>query len=293
MRALRPATVALVRLRQEQARLATAPLQARFRASGAAASAPSARKSARAHDAPTLSVDDALYLATEAGYFTTREMQLQIVRSPPFSPRERPFLIENFFEVPYAQRSGDGEQLPGESSAAASGAPGAAGDADRASSLPVPAEIHGTILRHFSPEAAATFMHGGQEWLSWAEGRGTRKRASAHAVIVRGSGVIKINGEEDLYSRWPLLYNRFDVVQPFKLTGTSCAFDVFLDVRGGGSSGQSGAARLAIARALLMANPACHDDLQRGFCLLEDTRQKLSKMPGKKGKRSSFTWNKR
>ena len=48
---------------------------------------------------PSMQVEEALYLAKEAGYFTARERQLQIVRSPPFSPRDRPFLIENFFEV--------------------------------------------------------------------------------------------------------------------------------------------------------------------------------------------------
>merc|ERR1712107_433440 len=118
-------------------------------------------------------------------------------------------------------------------------------------------------------------------WLAKASGRGPRKRAIAHAVLVRGSGIIKVNGESDFYTRWPLIYHRFDICQPFKYAGTVCAFDVFLQVNGGGPSGQSGAARLAISRAFLEANPACHDDLQKGFCLLEDTRQQMSKMPGK------------
>mmetsp|Transcript_115517 Transcript_115517/g.226524 ORF Transcript_115517/g.226524 Transcript_115517/m.226524 type:complete len:97 (+) Transcript_115517:1-291(+) len=96
-----------------------------------------------------------------------------------------------------------------------------------------------------------------------------------------------------MFAWWPMYYHRFDVCQPFQLTGTAGAYDVFVQVAGGGSSGQAGAARLAIARALLMANPACHDDLQRGYCLLEDTRQKMSKMPGKEGARSSFPWTKR
>jgi len=153
--------------------------------------------------------------------------------------------------------------------------------------------IHSIIQKHFAAKQASRFWHNGKEWLVRAEGKGTRKRATAHVVIQRGSGIIKVNGEEDLYCRWPLLFNRFDILQPFKLTGTACAYDVFVGVQGGGPSGQSGAARLAVARALLMANPSCHDDLQRGFCLLEDTRQRMSNMPGKKQKTSSWGWNKR
>jgi len=153
--------------------------------------------------------------------------------------------------------------------------------------------IHGTIQKHFHPEQPAKFWHNGQEWLCEAEGYGTRKRSTAHAVLRRGIGIFKVNGEADVYSQWPQIYNRFDVCQPFKLTGTACAYDVFVDVRGGGPGGQAGAARLAVSRALLMANPACHDDLQKAFCLLEDTRQKLSKMSGKKSAFGSFSWSKR
>jgi len=112
-------------------------------------------------------------------------------------------------------------------------------------------------------------------------------------VICRGSGLFRINGEQDMYARWPQIYNRMDVCQPFKLTGTAGQFDIFVEVRGGGLGGQAGATRLAVARALLMANPACHDALQRGFCLLEDTRQKMSKQPGRAGARKGYPWTKR
>eukprot|EP00439_Symbiodinium_sp_Y106_P071845 s2539_g13.t1 len=92
-------------------------------------------------------------------------------------------------------------------------------------------------------------------------------------VLVRGTGIFRVNGEqdevEDMYSRWPQIYNRVDVCQPFKLTGTAGQYDVFVETRGGGLSGQAGATRLAISRALFEANPSCHDDLQKGFCLLE------------------------
>ncbi|CAE6966050.1 rpsI, partial [Symbiodinium sp. KB8] len=129
--------------------------------------------------------------------------------------------------------------------------------------------VHGTIEKYFRPDLPPKFWHGGKEWLSYVEGTGTRKRASAHVVLVRGTGIFRVNGEQDMYSRWPQIYNRVDVCQPFKLTGTAGQYDVFVATRGGGLSGQAGATRLAISRALFQANPSCHDDLQKGFCLLE------------------------
>lgn len=236
-----------------------------------------------------MSIEQALYLAKEAGFYTTREVQLQIVRSPPFSPKEKPFLLENFFEVadypddmPTKKRLED-EQT--ESVKSRDPLKDGSDDADPA--------IQRVIEKYFRPDLPPKFAHRGEEWLSRAEGRGTRKRASAHAVLVRGTGLFRVNGESDVFARWPHIYHRFDVCQPFKLTKTAGFYDVFVMVRGGGIGGQAGAVRLAVARALLQANPHCHDALQTGFCLLEDARQKMSKMPGKKGSRGSFAWTKR
>eukprot|EP00434_Breviolum_minutum_P018882 symbB.v1.2.016652.t3/scaffold1274.1/size127343/7 len=129
--------------------------------------------------------------------------------------------------------------------------------------------IHSAIERYFKPGMAPKFWHNNEEWLSRCEGRGTRKRSAAHAVLVRGTGLFRVNGEQDMYHRWPQIYHRIDVCQPFKLTGTAGIYDVFVSVRGGGLSGQAGATRLAVSRALFQANPSCHDRLQRGFCLYE------------------------
>jgi len=235
-----------------------------------------------------LSLDEALYLAKEAGYWTTREVQLQIVRSPPFSNKERPFLLENFFEL--ADQDVDIDSSPMEDG----GEEGEhAGDEHTPPSNLASPAIHGAIQKYFKAAQPAKFWLGEEEWLSRAEGRGTRKRASAHVVICRGTGVFKVNGESDMFARWPHYYHRFDVCQPFKLTGTAGLYDVFVEVKGGGLGGQAGATRLAVARALLAANPGCHEALQRGFCLLEDTRQKMSKMPGRASRRASFAWTKR
>jgi len=233
-----------------------------------------------------LSVEEALYLAKEAGIWTTREVQLQIVRSPPFSPREKPFLLENFFEAADTDdRSRDADSDDDDPHQFDNEAADVSAEADPA--------IHGAIQKYFRPDLPPKFWHRGEEWLTTAEGKGTRKRATAHAVVTRGSGMFKVNGEQDMFARWPLIYNRLDVCQPFKLTGTAGVFDVFVNVKGGGDGGQAGATRLAVARALFEANPACHDRLQKGFCLLEDARQKMSKMPGKQGARSRYAWTKR
>jgi ribosomal protein S9 len=233
-----------------------------------------------------LSVEEALYLAKEAGYWTTREVQMQIVRSPPFSPGQSPFLLENFYEVADYEENEQEEEDDDELGEDAEEQELKAEDKMN----PV---IQGTIEKHFRPDQPAKFWHNDEEWLSEAEGVGTRRRASAHVVIKRGTGLYKVNGESDMFSRWPLLYMRFDVCQPFKLTDTSCVYDVFVETRGGGPSGQAGATRLAVSRALLAANPNCHDRLQKAFCLMEDTRQQWSKMPGKAGRTASFSWSRR
>lgn len=248
-------------------------------------------KSREAKKSPTLNLDEALYVAKMAGIYTTQEVQLQIVRSPPFSPREAPFTLENFFEV--ADREEGAEHSTPENDMEGSRPSFQPGLEDDHEDWSVNPTIHGAIERYFRPDLPPKFLHDGEEWLATAEGRGTRKRASAHAVIRRGTGLFRINGEQDMYARWPQIYNRMDVCQPFKLTGTAGQYDVFVEVRGGGLGGQAGATRLAVARALLQANPACHDRLQRGFCLLEDTRQKMSKQAGRAGARKGFPWTKR
>ena len=93
-----------------------------------------------------------------------------------------------------------------------------------------------------------------------ASGRSTKKKLCTlrfwpHSLLgsvtpKSTAEVIKINGEEDVYHRWPLHYHRFEVLQPFLLTRTACKIDAYIAVRSGGLSGQAGAARLAIGRAL-------------------------------------------
>ena len=249
---------------------------------------------------PKLSLDEALYLAKEAGIFTTREVQTHIIKSPSFSDNDSPFLLENFFESadetggdPYAA---DFTAQTNSGSKAASADPKTAEEkaaVEKSDEIDVvPQSVHEALLS-LSLNPVRTFGARGREWKVTASGKGTRKRSTAHVVIERGTGVVKVNGEEDFYKRFPLLSNRFDVLFPFQACGAAGLFDVYISVKGGGISGQAGAARLAVGRALVSACSACEEDLKDSLVLYEDTRQKTSKFPGKKGAYARKNWTRR
>ena len=232
---------------------------------------------------PTLSLERALYLAKEAGIFTTRELQTHVIKSPSFSTSDSPFLLEDFF-VSVADK--DMEALPARKAKKAPAEPEKTeeNNLDDSKTSEVVAEceaVKNLLLRASQGEAPRRFEHNGRELLERSTGQGTKKRARAQAVLIRGTGVVRVNGFEDFWKRWPLYYNRFDVLKPFKLTKTAGLFDVFIAVKGGGISGQAVAARLAIARALVAACGATAPELSE--CLYEDPRQKISKMAGRNG----------
>jgi small subunit ribosomal protein S9 len=244
---------------------------------------------------PRISMSQALFLAKEAGVFTTREVQTHLIKSPSFSIDEKsPFLLENFFNDSTSQSEEYSAEMsrnqPGSNPSIALKDTAAEDVAETEKSVDVvPSEIH-SFLKSLSSEQVATFGARGREWKVTASGKGTRKRSTAHVVIERGTGIVKVNGEEDFFKRWPLLYNRFDVLFPFEACKASGLFDVYIAVKGGGISGQAGAARLAVGRALVDACSLCEDDLKETLVLYEDTRQKTSKFPGKKGAYSRWNW---
>jgi len=236
---------------------------------------------------PKLTISQALFLAKEAGIFTTREVQTHVIKSPSFSTNDSPFVLEDFF-TEQGQDGGDGGVVVKPKQAAAVEVLEGS-DEETKNFDTVPSSIHELLSSTFQPEIE--FFHAqGREWKSRAEGKGTRKRSVAHVIIQRGTGIVKVNGEEDFYKRWPLYYNRFDVLYPFEVTRAAGLFDVFIAVRGGGISGQAGAARLAIGRALVDACAECEDDLKDSLVLYEDTRQKTSKFPGKRGAYARGNW---
>ena len=80
---------------------------------------------------------------------------------------------------------------------------------------------------------------------------------------------------------------------PLKTTKTLGEFDVFVNVKGGGLTGQAGAISLGIARALSKSNPNLAESLRDGGFLTRDSRMKERKKYGRKGARKSFQWTKR
>jgi small subunit ribosomal protein S9 len=92
---------------------------------------------------------------------------------------------------------------------------------------------------------------------------------------------------------FPAQAMRLEVEQPLAATGNSGKFDVVVNAFGGGLHGQAGAARLGIARALLLVNPELRVQLRQGGFLTRDPRAKERKKYGQKGARKRFQFSKR
>ncbi len=125
---------------------------------------------------------------------------------------------------------------------------------------------------------------------SYATGR--RKSSSARVWLKPGRGKIVINGKEiTQYFGRPVL--RMIVNQVFETTNTIGNFDINCTVEGGGLSGQAGAIRHGIARALDKYNPSLHSALRKAGFLTRDSRTVERKKPGKPKARKSFQFSKR
>jgi small subunit ribosomal protein S9 len=123
-------------------------------------------------------------------------------------------------------------------------------------------------------------------------GTGRRKSSVARVYLKTGSGIITINQREfsDYIASDSL---RLDVLQPLELIGVTQKFDVVCNVRGGGISGQAGAIRLAIARALLDNNSDLREKLKPAGLLSVDARRKERKKYGLKKARKASQFSKR
>jgi small subunit ribosomal protein S9 len=107
-----------------------------------------------------------------------------------------------------------------------------------------------------------------------------------------GSGKILINGREaPEYLRRPILERI--VTQPLRLLGIDGQYDIMATVRGGGLSGQAGAIRHGVARALLQVNPEYRAVLKQNGLLTRDAREKERKKYGRHGARRGFQYVKR
>lgn len=121
---------------------------------------------------------------------------------------------------------------------------------------------------------------------------GRRKTASARVWLTPGTGKITINGREASEYLRRLALERL-VQQPLRLLGLEGQYDVKATVRGGGISGQAGAVRHGIARALLQVNPEYRLTLKQAGLLTRDAREKERKKYGRHGARRGFQFVKR
>ena len=121
---------------------------------------------------------------------------------------------------------------------------------------------------------------------------GRRKSSIARVTLMPGTGVVRINKRE-FENYFPRETDRIMVNVPLKLTNTETKFDVDAKVVGGGSTGQAGAVKLGISRALLVCDPNNRPVLKKAGCLTRDPREKERKKPGQKGARKKFQWVKR
>lgn len=121
---------------------------------------------------------------------------------------------------------------------------------------------------------------------------GRRKTASARVWVQNGSGKIVVNGKElEKYFTRPVL--RMIINQPFAITNSVGQYDVTCTVKGSGLSGQAGAIRHGISRALDKSEPDFHNILRAESCLTRDSREVERKKYGKKKARRSFQFSKR
>lgn len=124
-------------------------------------------------------------------------------------------------------------------------------------------------------------------------GTGKRKNAIARVRLVPGDGAITVNGKPMQEYFGGRFLHRIVILQPFTLTGTLDRFDVSVRVSGGGVSGQAGAIRHGIARALLRFDEELRPTLKRAKLLTRDARIKERKKVGLKRARKAPQYTKR
>ncbi|MHC4122622.1 MAG: 30S ribosomal protein S9 [Planctomycetota bacterium] len=137
------------------------------------------------------------------------------------------------------------------------------------------------------PAKLKTPDKGGFYW-----GTGRRKSSVARVRIRPGEGKLLVNKKQldDYFRRQQ---DRNSVVAPLKAVNSEGSFDVFINVKGGGTTGQAGASLLGIARALKNYNPEYLQTLRDGGYLTRDGRMVERKKPGQKGARKRFQFSKR
>lgn len=147
-------------------------------------------------------------------------------------------------------------------------------------------EHHDEDTAGFTDEPQAPVLTG----TIWATGR--RKSSSARVRMRAGTGVILVNNrpfEEYFCAR----HTRDEVTAPFMLTGTAGRYDILATVKGGGMTGQAGALKLGITRALVQADPSTEKRVRDEGYLTRDARKSERKKYGQRGARASYQYSKR
>ncbi|HOL66369.1 MAG TPA: 30S ribosomal protein S9 [bacterium] len=123
-------------------------------------------------------------------------------------------------------------------------------------------------------------------------GVGRRKTSTAVVKLKSGSGKIVVN-RRPISHLFPLKYQQEAAIQPLTVTDLQSRFDVEIKTEGGGISGQIGAIRLGLARALVKYDSSLTGRLREFGLLTRDSRMKERKKYGQKGARKRFQWTKR
>ncbi len=123
-------------------------------------------------------------------------------------------------------------------------------------------------------------------------GTGRRKNSVARVRLAPGTGKITINNK-DVVDYIPFANLILDMKQPLTITETTDSYDILVNVNGGGFSGQAGAIRHGISRALLTVDPDFRPALKSAGMLTRDPRMKERKKPGLKKARKASQFSKR
>ena len=121
---------------------------------------------------------------------------------------------------------------------------------------------------------------------------GRRKEAVTRVFLSKGDGAITVNGK-DYKTYFPLVYLQNQVETPLKTIEAADKYNVVINATGGGVKGQAEAAKLGIARALIVVNPELRPILKAAGLLKRDSRSVERKKPGRKKARKSFQFSKR
>ena len=121
---------------------------------------------------------------------------------------------------------------------------------------------------------------------------GRRKTAVARVKLVQGTGKIVVN-KKPFETYFPLATLRQEVTDPLRVTNTAAKYDITANVEGGGPTGQAGAVRLGIARALIILDDDCRAVLRNAGLVTRDPRMVERKKYGQKKARKRFQFSKR